>query len=312
LNPDHALPYSNLAFIYMRMNKLEEAKAWCAQAFARGIDSAQCHAALYQVALLQGDAAERAKHLEWSRGKPYEVAGLGAEANVAAMIGQLKKSREIRRQGVALAQQRGMKEVAAFQILDEAEIELEVGNQERVRPLVAKARHLADTPSVRSRAASYVARVGETAEAQRSLDAVRQRYPNSYWTRTLDTPLIRGPMELYRKNPAGALEALEPARPHEMNFPQFIGLHLRGLAYRQAQDGPKAAAEFQKLIDHPGIQPLWAVRGLAPLYLGRAWALAGEKEKARRAYQDFLAQWKDADADIPILKEAKTEYEKLK
>jgi eukaryotic-like serine/threonine-protein kinase len=125
-------------------------------------------------------------------------------------------------------------------------------------------------------------------------------------------------LEIQRGNGQQAINLLEPARVYELGQPPpFSSLgttypvYVRGLAYLRTGQGPQAAEEFQKIIDYRGIVVNFPLGALAHLQLGRAYALAGDKAKARNAYQDFLALWKDADPDIPILNEAKVEYEKL-
>jgi tetratricopeptide (TPR) repeat protein len=123
-------------------------------------------------------------------------------------------------------------------------------------------------------------------------------------------PTVRAIVELQRKNPTRALSLLEAAKPYEIS--DYGSLYVRGEAYLQAHDGAKAAAEYQKILDHRGIGALDPAYALARVGLGRAWVLQGQTAKARSAYQDFLAFWKDADPDIPVLKQAKEQYEKLK
>ena len=119
-------------------------------------------------------------------------------------------------------------------------------------------------------------------------------------------------IELEGKAPEKAIEALQAATPYELGTAQgLLPIYIRGQAYLQAKRGAEAAAEFQKIVDHRGITPTFPEHSLAKLGLGRAYRLTGDSAKARAAYQDFFALWKDADPDVPILKEAKAEYAKL-
>jgi eukaryotic-like serine/threonine-protein kinase len=124
-------------------------------------------------------------------------------------------------------------------------------------------------------------------------------------------PQVLAPIESLRGNPASALQILEVSRPYELGPDASYNTYLRGKVYLQLKDGPRAAAEFQKILDHPGLRPTAIERSLAHLYLGRAHALAGRTVEARKAYEAFFALWKDADPDIPILLEAKAEYARL-
>lgn len=123
---------------------------------------------------------------------------------------------------------------------------------------------------------------------------------------------MRALIELNRKALEKAIEALQAATPYELGTSQrLFPIYVRGLAYLHAKRGAEAAAEFQKMVEHRGIAPTAPEHSLAKLGLGRAYAMTGDTAKARAAYQDFFALWKDADPDVPILKEAKAEYEKL-
>jgi tetratricopeptide (TPR) repeat protein len=139
-----------------------------------------------------------------------------------------------------------------------------------------------------------------------------KHFPSDTFLNGVSLPTARAAIEIQRGNPAKALEWLRSAGPYELGqFADFLPIYVRGLAYLRAREGAQAAAEFQKILDHRGVDPLSPLYALARLGLARAYALSGEKDKSRSAYQDFLALWKDADPDIPVLKEAKTEYAKL-
>ena len=128
----------------------------------------------------------------------------------------------------------------------------------------------------------------------------------------MSLPTIRGRIEIQRGNPKKAIELLQAAAPYELGSSGPAAIYVRGQAYLRAGAGTEAATEFRKIIDHRGVDPVSPLYPLAYLGLARAGVLAGETVKARKAYQDFFAFWKDADPDIPILREAKAEYAKLK
>ncbi len=125
-------------------------------------------------------------------------------------------------------------------------------------------------------------------------------------------PAIRAAIALQRKDPRRAVELLQVTNAIELGEPRLIVVHLRGEAYLMLRDGSHAAAEFQKFIDHRTLVRNAEWGALARLGLARAYAMQGDTAKARLAYQDFLTLWKDADPDIPILKQAQAEYSKLK
>jgi tetratricopeptide (TPR) repeat protein len=164
----------------------------------------------------------------------------------------------------------------------------------------------------RTRAARILALTGDSAHAEAQADALEKERPNGTLTINYDVPTIRGIVALDRKNPEKALEALQPALPYELaDTKGLLATSVRGDAYLAAHQGPQAAAEFQKVIDHSGISRNEPNAALAHLGLARAYALSGDAAKARVAYQDFFGLWKDADPDVPVLKQAKAEYAKL-
>ncbi len=166
-------------------------------------------------------------------------------------------------------------------------------------------------------AALTLARAGDTAKAKRLVDELERERTASTDTmlKLYSLPSIQGAIEISKNNPSQGILDLEPAAPYELGgplaFPYLYPVWVRGHAYMAAHDGVAAAAEFQKLIDHPGIVINQPIGSLAHLELGRAYALSGDNVKARASYQNFLALWKDADPDVPILIAAKSEYAKL-
>ena len=160
-----------------------------------------------------------------------------------------------------------------------------------------------------------LARTGDLTRAQKVLDDLAQEFPTDTVLNRADIPTARALIELQRNSPEKAIALLEVARPYELGAgPGSAGywpIYIRGEAFLKAHQGTKAAAEYQRIVDHQGVDPTNPVYALARLGLGRAYALQGDTAKAKTAYQDFFALWKDADPDIPILKEAKAEYGKL-
>ena len=156
---------------------------------------------------------------------------------------------------------------------------------------------------------------GDSGAAQKLLAAEDKEHPEDTFVHAVDLPAAKAYASLQRGDAASAIAAMEAGRPYELGGfagnPPYWVLYVRGLAYLRAKDGVKAAAEFQKILDHRTIAPVSQLVPVSQLNLARAYVLEGDSAKARTAYQDFLAQWKDADPDIPILKEAKAEYAKL-
>jgi eukaryotic-like serine/threonine-protein kinase len=310
LNPDNVL--GNPVLDYLALNRLDEARESCEQHIARFPSDDRCWRSLHVIAFVQGDVARRQELSEWSRGKPIEASFVGAEAAMAAFEGKLRKSRDLRAQAVALRLQRNQREAAAQTTLGAARIEAELGYPQEARARVAEALRLAGTREVLAVAASVLADLGDAEQALAHLEAAGRAYaPTHHLWKYAAEPQVLAPIESLRGNLAGALEILEISKPYELGPAVNYNTYLRGKVYLQSKDGPRAAAEFQKILDRPGLRPTAIARALAQLYLGRAHALAGETAEARKAYEAFFALWKNADPDIPILLEAKAEYARL-
>ena len=199
----------------------------------------------------------------------------------------------------------------AFQALREAEL----GNVSAARQAVARALALAPGRYVKVLAALALARSGETSQSRTILEALQKSEPTNTYLKVYWFPVLEASIAMAQQAPDRVIVALEPALPYELGGPppgiSMYPPYIRGLAYLAQKNGPVAAAEFQKFLDHPGIVQNFLLGSLAHLQLARAYALSGDTAKAKSAYQDFFVLWKDADPDIPILKEAKAEYAKL-
>ncbi len=320
LNPDAATGYGNLVGLYAAVNRLDEAKSTYEQALARNLKNNNLHVNRYGVAFVEGDTSEMQRQLAWALGKPgAEDFFLSVQSDTEAYAGRLEKARELSRRAVDVAKRNDQKETAALWLLDAALREAEVGNTAQARQQATSALTLASTSDLQVLAALAFARGGDTSRAQTMADDLNKRSPlntilNGYWL-----PTIRAAIALDGKHPEKAVELLQAALAYELGQPSpaaqvggsLYPVYVRGEAYLAAGQGQQAAAEFQKLIDHRGIVQNFVLGALAHLQLGRARALSGDKESARKDYQDFFALWKDADPDVPILKEAKAEYAKL-
>jgi predicted Zn-dependent protease len=215
------------------------------------------------------------------------------------------------------AEHNDAKEAAAAYQAAAALREVESGNREQARAEANAAVKLAPNRDVRAMAALALARAGDTAGAEKLAAELDKTFPLDTLVERYWLPTIRAAVALERKDPNRAIELLKVANTIELSEPsQFTiflcPVYVRGEAYLMLHDGNRAAAEFQKFIDHRGVVMNFPWGALARLGLARAYALQGDTTKARAAYQDFLTLWKDADPDIPILKEAQAEYAKLK
>jgi tetratricopeptide (TPR) repeat protein len=311
LEPSRVANYSSVGGAYTSLNRLDEAEAVYKQAEERKLESEFLLQSRYQLAFLKGDAAQMAQLFSAAMGKPgAEDLFLATLADTEGWYGQLKKAHELTGRAMDSAEHNDAKERAASYHAAAALREVESGNREQARAEVKAALKLAPN-SDGAVAALVLARAGDTAGAEklaaeldkiRPLDTLVQRY----WL-----PTIRAAVALERKDPNRAIELLKVTSPIELGNSSLASAYLRGEAYLMLHDGNRAATEFQKFIDHRGLVANCPCGALARLGLARAYAIQGDTIKARTAYQNFLTSWKDADPDVPILKEAKEEYAKL-
>jgi eukaryotic-like serine/threonine-protein kinase len=311
LNPGSGLANSNLVASYLNVNRLDEAKATAQEAQAHNLDSPNIHVNLYLVAFLQHDAAGMEREAAAVMGKPgFEDVMLYNESATAGYAGQFAKKRELVRRAVDSASRADEKETAALYQSATAAHEAMVGNSVPAKQQAQAALALSNGRDVEGNAGFALALAGDSAQAARLADDLAKRFPEDTLVQSEYLPMIHGAAALESGNAAKAVEALVPATPYELGqtlWPAYI----RGDAYLKLGQGSAAAAEFQKIVDHPGAVQNDPVGALAHLGLARAYALSGDPAKARTAYQDFFGLWKDADPDVPILKEAKAEYAKL-
>jgi tetratricopeptide (TPR) repeat protein len=319
LYPGSAAAFTNLVGIYTALNRPADAKAKYQEAVARKVDNSVLHANRYGVAFLEGDMDEMRRQVTSVKNRPGEDMLLSFASDTEGFYGRLNSARELSQRASDIAFHSGANETAAEWQMSAALREAEFRNPGRARKEIAAALNTAASRDVQILAALALARIGDTGQAQKIADDLAQRFPhnamiNRYWL-----PTIYAAIEISRSNPARALALLQTTSQYELGtpLPQFeVGgslypVYVRGEAYLSLHQGEQAATEFQKLLDHRGISVNGPLGALARLQLGRAYALAGDTSKSRGAYLDFLALWKDADADIPIYKQAKAEYAKL-
>jgi eukaryotic-like serine/threonine-protein kinase len=318
LEPNNIVAWGNLTTYLLALNRLNDAGAAVDTALARKIDGGYLRLLLYYVLFLRGDSAQMQQQVAWAAGKPGdEDVLLSAQSDTDAYYGQRTKAADLSRRARETAVRADSKETAALWQVNGALREAEFGNALPAKQAVAAALALAPGRDVKVLAALTLARSGETAHANAMIGELEKSDPSNTVLKLFWLPTLKAVVELNGGNSAQALEALEAAAPYELGEPPpfqtgtLYPAYLRGQAYLLAHNGAAAAAEFQKLVDHRGIVLNFVTGALAHLQLGRAYALSGDTAKAKTAYQDFFTLWKDADPDIPILKEAKAEYAKL-
>jgi tetratricopeptide (TPR) repeat protein len=339
LDPNNAVNYLTLSVAYTALNRLDEAEAVFKQAEEHKVEGEYLLANRYQLAFLQGDSAKMVQLASAAMGKPgSEDAMLATQADTEGWYGKLKNAHELTGRAMDSAQRNDAKERAATYQAEAARGEVEAGNREQARAEAYAALKLAPGHDVRAVAALALARAGDRAGAEKLAAELDKAFPLDTLVQRYWLPTIRAGVALERKDPNQAIELLKAASTIELGYPGNLAMsmcpaYLRGEAYLMLHDSNRAAAEFQKFIDHRGVVMNFPWGALARLGLARAYALEagvgaglvpaqGHPQgaplqqdalaKARAAYQDFLTLWKDADPDIPILKEAKAEYAKLK
>jgi serine/threonine protein kinase/Tfp pilus assembly protein PilF len=318
LEPINSAGVGNLAQDYMAVNRFADAKTTLEQAQARNLDGVGIRLQMYSLAFLEGDSGQMEQQLAWSAGKPgAEDPLLSAQSDTEAYRGHLAKARDFSRRAVDSAIRADSKETAALWQANAALREAEFGNPMEAKKGTAAALALAPGRDVKVEAALILARVGDSAGAKAMVQELEKSNPSNTVLKLYWAPTLKAAMELNGGSAAQALVFLEAAAPCELGEPPpmtqgtLYPVYLRGEAYLQEHKGSEAAAEFQKMLNHRGILGNFFTGALAHIGLARAYAMTGDTAKSRSAYQDFFSLWKDADPDIPILKEAKAEYAKL-
>jgi len=321
LDPDFAIGYNILALSYAYLDRLSEAENTLQRASERKLDIPDFLVERYDLAFLRGDKAgiEREAALG-QRTSGAEDWISDHEAFVLAYSGHLQQAREMSQHAADLAQQSTRRETAALYETGAALREALFGNAPAARRSAMAALELSKGREVEYGAAFALALAADSARSQTLANDLERRFPKDTSVRFSYTPVLRALLALNRDEPSKAVELLQIAVPYELGAPRssfygffgtFYPAYVRGEAYLAAHRGAEAAGEFQKILDHRGIVVSDPIGVLAHLQLGRAYALSGDKTKAKSAYQDFLMLWKDADPEIPIFKRAKVENAKL-
>ena len=330
LEPDYYISYSNLANYVLALQRFDEARPIIHGALARNLDDRIAHNALYALAFLGADSTAMAEQERWFGSKPeYENVGLALASDTEAYAGHLRKAREVTKQSVGSAIRAGDKESGAIWQENAALRDAAYGNAAEAGASAAEALKLAPgSQGAEAEAALAFAMAGDTARAGSLAQDLEKRYPLDTQTQSLWLPAIQAQLALDRRNSTVALNALRAASSIELGQIMFVintsclyPVYVRGEAYLAAGQGSAAAAEFQKILDHSGIVWNCWTGALAHLGVARANALQAQtsqgadadlaRTRALAAYKDFLTLWKDADPDIPVLRQARAEYAKL-
>jgi DNA-binding winged helix-turn-helix (wHTH) protein/tetratricopeptide (TPR) repeat protein len=322
LDPDGSIGYLNLANDYIDLDRLADAEAVLKRAAERKLEMPDFIVLRYDLAFLKADDSAMAREVSLSQRDSEAEDWLSYhESFVLASTGRLRDARKMSLHAAELAQQSGHGERAALFETGAALREAFFGNA-----AIAKQGGSSVLARVKDREVEYgaalaLALAGSSSRPQALADDLERNFPEDTSVRFSYLPVLRAILALNRQQPSKAIEVLESAAPYELGTPRsnlqgFFGalypVYVRGQAYLGAHQGVQAAAEFHKILDHRGIVASDPIGVLARLQLGRSYVLSGDTAKAKSAYQDFLAVWKDADSEIPILKQAKTEFAQLK
>ncbi len=303
LEPRVEFPYRRLLDAYICLDRLLEAGEVEQKLRALGIGGARIHQRFLEMAYLQGDQAAVASETQWYAGRPEEYLSFGLQAASRNVLGQRRESSKLYERAAQAALRQGLPDVAAELQEADARADALSGNCQTVHRL--------------RRPALALAMCGDAAQGGKLAVEISKLSPNDTVWNAVEHPAIRAAIEIKGDQPAKAVELLASASPYERAYPEVA--YLRGLAFLRVNDGAEAVAEFQKIVDHKGANwgstwqhPNWGqFYSLSYLGMARGYALAGDTAKAKKAFQDFLELWKDADPDVPVLKQAKVEYAKL-
>ena len=297
---------------YTALGRFDEAGELGRQAIARGFDVPGIHIALWNLAIARNDSRSYQLESAWVAQHAMQGGSIAqARIDYAAALGQLKQSEEMATKAAEQERSAGLGGAAAELLATASIWQAMAGKTGRAHELSADATHAnSSNDDVKGDLVLTYAYIGDFKQAHTLFDQLQQHYPEDTGLKQILGPEMRALEAIRRHDAEGAVTRLENSRSSDLAFPLTVP-YVRGLAYLAAGHGEQAAAEFQKIIDHPGILPPLPVHTLARLGLARAYAMAGDKAKARTAYQDLLALWKAADLDVPILKQAQAEYAKL-
>jgi tetratricopeptide (TPR) repeat protein len=313
--PNQLAPYDMLALSDMALGRLDEAKDVLEQAKTRVPDQWELHSDFYYLAFLQHDQKGMQEQAQWATGNPaVRDLILEEESVTQAYYGRFHKADELSRQAAKSAAQAGIPGRVAECMAVEALLAAKVGETAQALQLAKQAESLNPLEDYKEFVALSFARAGDLNRASNLAEQLDHQFPVSTPVQEAYLPTIRAEIEIQRGNPASAFTLLERAAPYDLMDANYFGLepaYVRGEAYLRAGKGQLAAAEFRKLLEHPGIVGNSINGPLAHLHLARALVMMGNKAAALRSYQEFLELWKDADPDIPVYKQAKAEYAKL-
>ena len=312
LDPRSITARGNVINSFMKLGRWDEARQAIDELRALAPESEAAHFTTYILAFLRNDQAAMQKELELVRGKPMEADMLNLEASIAAHGGRLRHGEELAQQSQELFKRQERIENVAQLMEGVALTQALVGRCKDAQTTAASGLSMSPGRVGLTTGGLVYAVCGNSSRSLAIADEITKKYPTDTASAVVTVPMIRAETNRTRGNAAEALRTLETIRRYDLgNITGFLSNYLRGLAYLDQRSGNEAAAEFQKILDRPGIDPTSVIIPLAHLGIARAAVLSGDQSRARKEYQDFFALWKDADKDLPVLLAARKEYEQL-
>jgi DNA-binding winged helix-turn-helix (wHTH) protein/tetratricopeptide (TPR) repeat protein len=311
-NPSHGYPYSNLAHAYRGLGRFDDARKTAERAVALEIETLPTRRLLYQLAVIAGDNQDAARHIEWARDKPREFDIVGARAQAAGWGGRVRDARDLYEEAARMAERRKLPDVGTSHLAWATSMELAYGNVDGAVQLARRVLDRSPGYDSRLRAALILGATGAREEAEAIADEMVAANPEHTLINSVLVPIVRAGNALGSEQPARAIEHLAVVAPYELGFiAALIPAYLCALSYLKMGSGLHAAAEFQRILDHRGTDPFSPIHAVAPLGLARALAMLGNVAASVEAYQRFLINWREADADVPVLREAREECRRL-
>jgi len=315
LDAKDSFAYEHLANGYQNLNRYDEARSVAEQAIAGKWDRFLIHGILLRLAFIRGDDVAVRREAAWGAGTAGEPIMLSFLAWGEDSLGKVRNARETLDKAFRETNRHGMTELGASLRAVQAVRDASHGYPDSARRQAALALSLPAERDARSFAALAFAEVGDAAKAQKLIDDLGKEFPSDTIIHQFFQPVVQALNLLQQNKPTETIAALEPLTKYELGsgpgIPALWPIYVRGQAFLRLKDGGNAVAEFQKILDHRGVAPLSELHPLAQLNLARALVLQRDAAKARLAYQNFFALWKDADPDIPVLSAAKAEYANL-
>jgi serine/threonine protein kinase/tetratricopeptide (TPR) repeat protein len=313
LSPNNTSARTNVITCFVTLGRFDEAERAMGELRKINPDHFVVHATSLFLAFFRNDRAAMEREFEWSKGKPEEADVMALRGAHAMYLGKVKEAEDWAKRSVDLFKQQNRNENASNVLLNVAGNMVVLGKCERAKENMSAAWALFRGDFGLTGGAINQAACGDIARAETMIDAARTAAPKSSVLTSIVIPMVRAKIERNRGNTAEAVRLLESIRNYDLG--EVTGLannYARGMLYLDQRRGNEAAAEFGKIIENRGVDPFSLFHSLAHLGLARAAALNGDTAGARKSYQDFFAIWKDADADLPALVQARKEYEELK